>query len=144
MKQFISLLLILLFSVGFAQENIDYQKPPNEILELADVPLAPRVLLDNNRQHMVLLYRDAYKTIEELSQEELRLGGLRINPLLNIGSRVRYYNNIEIRNLQNDENISSPVVGLPESLYWLISTGRTMRKKWPLPTQLPMVLNYGC
>jgi hypothetical protein len=43
---------------------------------------------------MVFLYRDAFKTIAELSKEELRLGGLRIDPATNIGSRTRYYNHI--------------------------------------------------
>jgi len=73
-----------------AQVNLDYQKPSNEILELVDVPLAPSVLMDDNEEYMVLLYRDAYKTIEELSRQELRLGGLRIDPATNIGSRTNY------------------------------------------------------
>ena len=34
---------------------------------------------------MVYLYRDNYKTIEQLSEKELRLAGLRINPKKNIG-----------------------------------------------------------
>ncbi|MEN8228197.1 MAG: hypothetical protein ABFS38_08590, partial [Bacteroidota bacterium] len=46
-----------------------------------------------------LLYRDAFKTIAELSQKEVRLAGLRIDPATNIGSRVTYYNNIEIMHM---------------------------------------------
>ena len=57
--------LILTISVTsvFGQENLSYQKPPQEILELVDVPLPPSVLLDNDKEVMVLLYRHAYKSI---------------------------------------------------------------------------------
>ena len=97
-----------------AQVNLDYQKPSNEILELVDVPLAPSVLMDNNKENMVLLYRDAYKTIEELSGKELRLGGLRIDPLTNIGSRTTFYNNLKIKNLTEKDATVKEVKGLPD------------------------------
>jgi hypothetical protein len=92
---FFLFLAIMMTPVLTAQAYLDYQKPSKEILELVDVPLAPSVLLDNDQEHMVLLYRDAYKTIEELSRQELRLGGLRIDPATNIGSRTTYYNNFQ-------------------------------------------------
>jgi len=57
-----------------AQENLDYQKPPQEILELIDVPLAPSTLIDSDAEMMIFLYRDQFKSIAELSEEELRLG----------------------------------------------------------------------
>ena len=62
---------------------------------------------------MILLYRDYYKTIEELSEKELRLAGLRINPKTNIGSRTNYYNNIKIKSPKN--KIASQVSGLPDN-----------------------------
>lgn len=100
--------------IGVAQENLTYQKPSEEILELVDVPRAPSVLLDDKQEHMLLIYRDAYKSIEELSQDELRLGGLRINPDKNIGSRTRYFTNLKIRNLKAGETKARQVAGLPE------------------------------
>jgi len=75
MKQIIYLFFILSLTNLRAQEGVKYQKPPQEILELVDVPMAPYVTLDENKSYMVMLFRDAYKTIEDLSQEELRLGG---------------------------------------------------------------------
>ena len=113
MKHFIYLILLLSIVQINAQENSIYQKPPQEILELVDVPRAPSVLLDENKEYMILLFRDAYKSIEELSQEELRLGGLRIDPKTNIGSRVTYFNNIKIKNLNNKDEESSQIKGLP-------------------------------
>ena len=115
MKQFIYLILLLAIVTVNAQENAIYQKPPQEILELVDVPRAPRVLLDDSKTYMILLFRDAYKSIEELSQEELRLGGLRIDPKTNIGSRVTYFNNVKIKSLKKKGDVISQVKGLPNN-----------------------------
>ena len=115
MKRLLFLVLFLSISNAYAQENVTYQKPPQEILELVDVKRAPYVLLDDNQEFMVLLYRNAYKTIEELSKEELRLGGLRIDPQTNIGSRVTYYNNIQVKNIKKKNAKIVQANGLPES-----------------------------
>jgi dipeptidyl aminopeptidase/acylaminoacyl peptidase len=105
--------LFLCFSNLMAQENLNYQKPPQEILKLVDAPLAPAVLLDAKGENVVLLYRDAYKSISELSESELRLAGLRINPKTNIGSRTNYYNNIMVK--KATEKDAKQVTGLPAS-----------------------------
>ncbi len=108
----IAILLLITKAVN-AQENLKYQKPPKEILELVDVPRAPWVLIDEEGQKMLLLYRDSYKSIAELSEKELRLGGLRINPKTNIGSRTTYYKNIKVKDLFSKE--ATQVKGLPEN-----------------------------
>ena len=114
MKKFIfSFSFLFIATSGLAQENLTYQKPPQEILELVDVPLAPSTLLDDDGEMMVFLYRDQYKSIAELSEEEMRLGGLRINPVTNISSRATYYNNIEMKMLEDEE--PSQIQGLPEN-----------------------------
>ncbi len=113
MKNLALLLLLVTPAYLLAQENTGYQVPPKEILELVDVPLAPWTRIDEKGEKMFLLYRDAYKSIEELSENELRLGGLRINPKTNIGSRVTYYNNIKFRLVSDKEEVQ--VKGLPEN-----------------------------
>jgi dipeptidyl aminopeptidase/acylaminoacyl peptidase len=45
----------------------------------------------------------------------MRLGGLRIDPATNIGSRVSYYNQIEIKNIAQKEAVIKTVTGLPEN-----------------------------
>jgi len=115
MKHLIYLFLFLLVIKVTAQENLNYQKPPKEILDLVDIQRAPSVLLNENKEYMVLLYRNSYKTIEELSQEELRLAGLRIDPKTNIGSRVTYFNNIQIKNIKNKKSEIIQVKGLPQN-----------------------------
>ena len=107
------LFLIFFISVGTAQENLDYQKPPQEILELIDVPLAPATILDSDANMMIFLYRDQFKSISELSEEELRLGGLRINPVTNINSRATYYNNLKVKSV--DGKTPKDVTGLPDA-----------------------------
>jgi len=115
MKQNVYLLMLLSFSEVGAQENITYQKPPQDILDLVDVQLAPSVLMDYKKEHIILRYRDAYKTIAELSEVEMRLGGLRINPKTNIGSRTNYYNNLKVLNIKEPNTPPIQIKGLPEN-----------------------------
>jgi dipeptidyl aminopeptidase/acylaminoacyl peptidase len=111
---FLFTLLALAGSAAWAQENLGYQKPPQEILELVEAPLAPTVSVDDAAENMLLLYRDAYQTITELSEPELRLGGLRINPQTNIGSRTTYFNNLKLKRTSlNDE--ARQVTDLPQN-----------------------------
>ena len=110
-----NLLLICFLVTGLwssSQENLNYQKPSKEILELAEAPLAPSIRIDSKGENMLFLYRSSFKNIETLSEEEMRLGGLRINPKTNIGSRERYYTDIKIRLGREGNEIA--VSGLPE------------------------------
>ncbi len=114
MKKILFCLLVSLFFTNLhAQENLTYQTPPQEIMDLVDVPLAPTTLVDSKGEMMVFLYRDQYKSIAELSEKELRLGGLRINPVTNINSRTRYYNDLKVKSLKTKE--LKPITGLPEN-----------------------------
>lgn len=115
MKKLLFIALLLSSFVGFSQENLEYQKPPKEILELVDIQRAPWVLLNDEKDFMVLMYRNQYKSIEELSKEEMRLAGLRIDPKTNIGSRTTFYNNIQVKDLSKSDNKQTQVSGLPEN-----------------------------
>lgn len=118
----ISLLLFLGISFfSFSQENIGYQEPPKEILDLANAPSTPRIRMSDNAENIVFLYSNNYKSIETLSETEMRLGGLRINPKTNINSRQRYYNDIKVRIGKN--GTESTVNGLP-------SKGRFANFSW--------------
>ncbi|MEO9485163.1 MAG: prolyl oligopeptidase family serine peptidase [Ekhidna sp.] len=114
MKKIMNYALLILLSLGvFAQGGLGYQQPPKQIKDLVDAPLAPSVRIDNKGENVILLYRNAYKTIAELSEEELRLGGLRINPVTNIGSRTTFYNNIKVKKAFDQD--AKQVSGLPEN-----------------------------
>lgn len=108
------LLLLLGFGITcFGQENLSYQKPSAEILALADYERAPSVSMDSKKEYMLLSYRNTYKTLDDLNQEEMRLGGLRINPVTNISSTVTYINNLKIRKIAAKDEIQ--VTGLPQN-----------------------------
>lgn len=110
-------LILLLFLVIFcsnAQENVNYQKPPKEILDLVDVSTAPSVRIDNKGENLIFLYRNSYKTIAELSEKEMRLAGLRINPKTNISSRKNYFNKIKLKKT-NDKD-ARQIIGLPKNI----------------------------
>jgi dipeptidyl aminopeptidase/acylaminoacyl peptidase len=112
MKAYHYLLLFLTAFGTYAQENLTYQKPPKEILELVDVERAPSVSMDSKNTHMLLLYRNGYRTLEDLSEEELKLAGLRISPKTNISTTVNYVNNIKYKKFKDKEPVQ--VKGLPE------------------------------
>ena len=111
------IIISFLFSItlSHSQENITYQKPSKEILDLVDFERPPNVIFDDNKDYLVFLFSKNYKSIEELSEKELRLAGLRINPKTNIGSRVSFYNNIKIKSLKNDSDEVSQISGLPKN-----------------------------
>ncbi len=107
------MLFLLVGLTGFSQEELTYQKPSKEILDLADYERAPSVSMDTKKEYMLLSYRNTYKTLDELNQEEMRLGGLRINPITNISSTVTYINNLKVRKIK-DKN-ETQVTGLPQN-----------------------------
>lgn len=107
------LFILFLSYVATAQENLSYQKPPKEILELADYERAPSVNMDSRKEYMLLSYRSTFKTLDDLNQEEMRLGGLRINPVTNISSTVTYITNLKVRKIA--DKVELQVKGLPEN-----------------------------
>jgi dipeptidyl aminopeptidase/acylaminoacyl peptidase len=108
-----SLLFLLIVATSWAQENVQYQKPPAEILALADYQRTPSVSMDSRKEYMLLSYRSTYKSLDDLNQEEMRLGGLRINPITNISSTVSYIHNLKIRKIKATEEVQ--IKGLPEN-----------------------------
>ena len=103
MKNIVITLLITASYLLNAQEELGYQVPKKELLDLIDVDLAPTVLRNTKNTVMVLLSRSTYKSIADLSRKELRIAGLRIDPKRFIGSRTTYYNNVELVNFEKGE-----------------------------------------
>ncbi|WP_124980602.1 alpha/beta hydrolase family protein [Nonlabens xiamenensis] len=99
------------FAKAYPQEKLTYQKPSEEIMKLVDYDRPPWTLIDDDAQYMVLMYRDTYKSISQLSEEEMRLGGLRINPKTNIGSRTTFYDKVAVQAVGS--KTPKPVTGLP-------------------------------
>jgi len=115
MKKLTSTLIVLLmtFTNIMAQENLTYQTPPASIMKLADYERAPQVSIDTKKEYMLLSYRSTYNTLDDLNQQEMIMGGLRINPVTNIGSSINYINNLKVRKVADAEPIQ--VKGLPSN-----------------------------
>ncbi len=112
-KLLFSCLLLLSMSV-LGQENITYQRPPDDISALVEAPLTPFVSISHDKEWMILLERSDYPTIEELSRPELRIAGLRINPE-NFGpSRTSYVIGLKLKGLTS--NMEFAVKSLPSPL----------------------------
>ncbi|MGG5578547.1 alpha/beta hydrolase family protein [Myroides sp. C15-4] len=106
-----SLFSLFLITSMFAQENVTYQKPSQEILQLAEFERAPSIFMDSNMEYMLLSYRSTYKTLDDLNVEEMRLGGLRIDVNTNISSTLTYIDNLKVRKVKDKKEIQ--VKGLP-------------------------------
>lgn len=113
MKYVLGLMLLLWVSGLHAQVELTYQKPSAEILALADYERAPSVRMDTRKEYMLLLYTDTYKNLNDLYQDEMRLAGLRVNPVTNISSTATYVNNIKIRKIKDTRAEPTQVSGLP-------------------------------
>jgi dipeptidyl aminopeptidase/acylaminoacyl peptidase len=114
MKKLVLLLTLLISFSLYAQVDLGYQKPIKAILDLVDVPLPPRMSMNSKGDQALLTYRNSFKSIEELSQKELRLAGLRINPKTNIGSRTRFLNKISL--LDVESKTEKEIEGLPDDV----------------------------
>ncbi|MBS2212337.1 S9 family peptidase [Carboxylicivirga mesophila] len=95
-----------------AQIDLTYQEPSEEILQLADVPLPPGTSINDDGSVIVLFYRNQYKSIGELSEQEIKLAGIRTNPVTNISSRTRFSNTVK---LQKKKEGILEVKGMPQN-----------------------------
>lgn len=113
MKKIILLVCALLPMLSMSQIDLNYQKPHENILELADVPMPPSMSTSPDADKALLIYRNQYKTIQDLAEEELRLAGLRINPKTNISSRTRFYVNLKL--FDPLQKLESDIKNLPSN-----------------------------
>jgi dipeptidyl aminopeptidase/acylaminoacyl peptidase len=113
MRSIFSFSFILLFFGVQAQDELLFQKPSQAILQLADYERPPSITMGSKKSMVLFSYRDTYKTLEDLNQEELRLGGLRVNPILNISSTQAYVTNLKLRKLTDAQAEPIQIKNLP-------------------------------
>jgi len=109
---FIAVFQIAIVSVVTAQEGLKYQLPPAEIVKIVDAPQIPTLSVSPDKTTIVLIERAGLITIKELSAEEFRIAGLRINPATNGPSRQNYNRGFKIMNIDGT-NIRE-IKGIPE------------------------------
>ncbi|WP_460612999.1 S9 family peptidase [Hymenobacter seoulensis] len=86
-------------------QDLPYQTPPKAIVTLAEAAPTPRISFASNGQWMLLMDVRDMPSIAEVSQPELRLAGLRINPRTNGPSRVAYASTLRLRKLPDGKEL---------------------------------------
>jgi len=114
MKKFFLIALVLCTTTLFAQDAIEYQTPPKEIYDLVMAKPTPSVSFDSKGQYMLVLERSSMPSVEGLTQPELRIAGLRINPGKFGPSRTTYFTTISIKDVKSGAEF--PIKGLPADL----------------------------
>ncbi|MCQ2974459.1 MAG: prolyl oligopeptidase family serine peptidase [Bacteroidales bacterium] len=104
---FISIILSIISINSYAQ----YMKPCKEIEEIIDNKPLPSVLFTTDLNKMIEFQWSNLSSIEDLNEPELKLAGLRFNPMSNCITRVAFCYNIEILDIKN--NIRKKIQDLP-------------------------------
>ncbi|PKP49402.1 MAG: S9 family peptidase [Bacteroidetes bacterium HGW-Bacteroidetes-1] len=111
-KFLLTSIFFALFIHLFSQEEFTYQLPPKEVIEIVDAPATPSVSIGSKAGKILVIENSELPSLEELSAEELRLAGIRINPATNGMSRASFSIGLSMMDLDG-KNIQ-PVVGLPK------------------------------
>jgi dipeptidyl aminopeptidase/acylaminoacyl peptidase len=111
----VAVVLASAFCCMQAQTSLQYQKPPQAIVDLVDTRPTPNVEVSPRdsagTQWLLIESYSGLPTVADLAQPELRLAGLRFNPRTNGPSRGRYITSLRLQALPNGE--AKPVTGLP-------------------------------
>ena len=89
----------------------DYKMPPKAIVDIVDAPKTPNISISPNKKYVLFLGKPSLLSIKELSQPELRLAGIRINPATNGRSRASTYNSIKLKNIKSGKE--KKITGIP-------------------------------
>ncbi len=95
-----------------AAEMSTYQMPTGALKDLINAPTTPGLSLSPSKKHLLMLEQQSLPTIADLSQAELRLAGLRLNPDNFAPSRSWQYVGMHLKYL--DTGAVTPITGLPE------------------------------
>jgi len=80
--------LVCLTTAAFAQQG--YKKPPKEVLDILNAPVAPGVSVSPKRDNMLMTTALRNPPLADLAQPVLRIAGRRINPASNSPFRLQY------------------------------------------------------
>ncbi len=90
-----------------------YRKPPDTVANLVDAPLPPGVITNPAGKWMAVLERPNLMGIEDLARPEVRLAGLRFDPVTGGSHRRYHYTGIALVSMET--GVETPVTGLPDN-----------------------------
>lgn len=104
--------LLLALSAPVLAAPPTYQMPAPELARIVDAPLTPSISIGPDNMTMLLMERRPLPGIAEISQPELKLAGLSINPKTNGGTRVAYVSGLSLQALPDGK--PRTIKGLPK------------------------------
>lgn len=135
-KSYLLLMFMIVFSASsMAQDNSSYQFPPKVIADLLLAPPTPSISVSGNAKYMLVMERNSYPTVEELGQPELKIAGIRINPLNASLTRQTYINQFSVKQVGADKILV--IKGLPTNLSALSPTWNPAENKIAFFNVLP-------
>ncbi|MFD1165479.1 alpha/beta hydrolase family protein [Sphingobacterium daejeonense] len=112
------LLVAFLASSGltYAQQGINYQLPPQSIVDLIDTPQIPVEVFSPDGKYMLVLDVPGFETIVQASQPVVGVAGLRINPVNNttVSATLGTYKGVKVRDLSKGTEYT--LSGLPQDV----------------------------
>jgi len=109
---FVSLFVVAAVAASAGRAQTGYRQPDPALTALVDAPLQPQATVSPDKRLVATLEWRWVLPLAELTREELRLAGIRIDPVAFSRSRPRSYDSITIHDLEGGEPV--PVAGLPE------------------------------
>lgn len=107
------LTLALLPSLALAQQpEPGYHLPAPELVRLVDAPTTPEMWVDPTAKRLLLATKPYLLSLEDLSQPELKLAGMRFNPRNRASGRDKYYTQLALRPLM-DSRAKPRVLAIP-------------------------------
>ncbi len=91
-----------------------YQLPPNSVVDIIDAKLEPIVSLSPDSNWMLFMELDAMPDISDLARRQLKLAGVRIDPLANARFQTSWYRGISIRRTDADASSEGKALPLPK------------------------------
>src|SRR6185295_6568421 len=85
--------------------QMQYRKPPREILEVLDAPVFPSGVLSPTGDTLLLGKPLFYPPISDYAEPQLRLAGVRINPRNNAVHGSNYYASLALKKLPDGAEV---------------------------------------
>lgn len=92
--KYILLFFLLSPILVFSQDG--YKIPDQKFVEIIDAPFSPVTSFSPDNKWLAILERTSYPPLEEISQTELKIAGIRFNPNNFSFTRAGYYINIKL------------------------------------------------
>ncbi len=105
-------LILFLLAAGSSFAQTDYQTPDAALKALVEAPMQPGATVSPDKRRVATLEWRWVSPLAEVARDELKLAGIRIDPVSFSRSRSRPYDSIVFHDLETGEK--TPVGGLPD------------------------------